>query len=64
MPNETGKPATACQKSWKAGWEDQAANTLAASLAATPAQRLEWLEEAVELAWRSGALAPLMKSER
>ena len=64
MADETGIPATACQESWRAGWEDQAANTLAASLAATPAQRLEWLEDAVELAWRSGALTAPLKSER
>lgn len=41
---------------WKAGWEDQEANRLDASLAATPAQRLAWLEEAIELAWATGAL--------
>lgn len=29
---------------------------LTASFAATPAQRLEWLEEALELAWAAGAL--------
>jgi hypothetical protein len=36
---------------WTAGWEDQEANTLESSLAATPLQRLEWLEEALALAW-------------
>jgi hypothetical protein len=36
---------------WMAGWEDQEANTLDSSLAATPLQRLEWLEEALALAW-------------
>ena len=41
---------------WRAGWEDQELTTLEASLAATPAQRLEWLEEAIEIAWASGAL--------
>lgn len=46
----------AAERPWKAGWEDQEANALEASLAATPAQRLEWLEEALELAWAAGAL--------
>lgn len=44
---------------WKAGWEDQEENAFEASLAATPLQRLEWLEEALELAWASGALSEL-----
>ena len=43
-------------RDWRAGWEDQERMTLEASLAATPAQRLEWLEEAIEIAWASGAL--------
>lgn len=41
---------------WRAGWEDQEALTLERSLAVTPAQRLAWLEEAIRLAWASGAL--------
>ncbi len=41
---------------WSAGWESQEQATLEASLAATPAQRLEWLEEALEIAQASGAL--------
>lgn len=45
-------------RQWRAGWEDQEANTLEASMAATPLQRLEWLEEALELAWDAGALGP------
>jgi hypothetical protein len=41
------------------GFDDWTANrehkfTLA--LQATPAQRLEWLEQMIELAWQSGAL--------
>ena len=44
---------------WRAGWDDQDANSLDASLAATPQQRLEWLEEAIELAWAVGALPAL-----
>ncbi len=30
--------------------------SLEASLAMTPLQRLEWLEEALELAWEAGAV--------
>ena len=44
---------------WKAGWEDQEENTFESSLAATPLQRLEWLEEALELSWASGAISEL-----
>lgn len=44
---------------WKAGWDDQEENAFESSLAATPLQRLEWLEEALELAWASGALSEL-----
>lgn len=37
-------------------WEGNARWQLARTLAATPLQRLEWLEEALELAWAAGAL--------
>lgn len=36
------------------GWSAAARSTLEASLRATPAQRLAWLEEAMELVWRAG----------
>jgi hypothetical protein len=39
---------------WNAG--DQ--NLLSATLSATPAQRLAWLEEALRVAYASGALKP------
>jgi hypothetical protein len=41
---------------WEATWEDARRQLLESTLAATPAQRLEWLEEMIDLAWRSGAL--------
>jgi hypothetical protein len=44
---------------WRAGWDDQEETAFESSLAATPLQRLEWLEEALELAWASGALSEL-----
>jgi hypothetical protein len=58
-PNRTqdlGDREPAPPADWSAGWESQEIATLEASLAATPAQRLEWLEEAIEIAWASGAL--------
>mgnify|MGYP000902703490 CR=1 FL=1 len=39
-------------------WTADEQNLLAATLAATPAQRLAWLEEALRLAYASGALKP------
>ena len=42
---------------WNASWEDVERAQLETMLAATPAQRLAWLEEAMRLAHASGALA-------
>lgn len=39
-------------------WTADDQNLLAATLSATPAQRLAWLEEALALAYASGALQP------
>ncbi len=39
-----------------AAWEGARRQLLEATLAATPAQRLVWLEEMLELAYRAGAL--------
>lgn len=47
IPHEDGP-----QDDWDAAQQD----LLAATLAATPAQRLAWLEEALRLAYASGAL--------
>ncbi len=52
-PAEGSEPVT---PEWSASWASQERETLEASLAATPAQRLEWLEEALEIALASGAL--------
>lgn len=41
---------------WDASWEGARNQLLKATLAATPAQRLAWLEEMLELAHRAGAL--------
>ena len=42
---------------WDASWEDVEGAQLETMLAATPAQRLAWLEAAMRLAHASGALA-------
>jgi hypothetical protein len=41
---------------WKAGWEAHRLDQLMLALEATPAQRLAWLEEMIELAHRTGAV--------
>lgn len=59
--NEAGEVAD-----WQADWEGHRRWQLTAALEATPAQRLAWLEEMLELAYRSGALAgppPQMHAE-
>ena len=41
---------------WDESWEGHHRRQLTYALAATPAQRLAWLEQAIELAYRAGAL--------
>ena len=41
---------------WEADWDSHARWQLATGLAATPAQRLAWLEEMMALALHAGAL--------
>jgi hypothetical protein len=41
---------------WQAGWEDNRKRQLTSALAASPAQRLQWLEEMIAIAHRVGAL--------
>jgi hypothetical protein len=41
---------------WRADWKAAEDAMLDASLSATPAQRLAWLEEALRFAYRAGAL--------
>ena len=43
---------------WDATWEGARKQHLDSTLAATPAQRLAWLEEMLDLAHRAGALGP------
>ena len=53
---ETGRAAGRAER-WDATWADVERAQLETMLAATPAQRLAWLEEAMRLAHASGALA-------
>ena len=41
---------------WQAGWESARRRGLTLALAASPAERLRWLEEMIALAHHSGAL--------
>jgi len=41
---------------WEAGWEAHRRKQFTFALAATPAERLAWLEEMIALAYLSGAL--------
>ena len=55
MPN---KPAVSSDVAQPADWNAADQNLLSATLSATPAQRLAWLEEALCVAYASGALKP------
>ena len=57
MKPETGRAAGRSPERWDATWADVERAQLETMLAATPAQRLAWLEEAMRLAQASGALA-------
>jgi hypothetical protein len=41
---------------WQCGWDDARERKLTLGLAATPTERLQWLEEMIDVAWKSGAL--------
>ena len=53
---KTGDGAAARTRQWVGTWADVEQAQLESMLAATPAQRLAWLEEAMRLAYASGAL--------
>jgi len=59
------KPAGFTNVVQPADWNADDQNLLSATLSATPAQRLAWLEEALRIAYASGALKPrrLIKKE-
>lgn len=54
MSDELGDKRLA--EDWEGGWEAHRVHQLTLGLAATPSQRLAWLEEMIVLAWRVGAL--------
>ena len=49
---------------WDASWEGARRQARESVLEATPDQRLAWLEEVLELAHRSGALARAWEERR
>ena len=49
-------PHSTASAEWNGDFRAAEDHTLEASLAATPSQRLAWLEEALAFAWRVGAL--------
>ena len=58
LPTASPRPKTARSCACDAGFAEGELATLRLSLAATPAQRLEWLEQVLELAWAAGAIDP------
>ncbi|MEC4679884.1 MAG: hypothetical protein VST67_04200 [Nitrospirota bacterium] len=58
---EQSEPPTPTQETMGT-FEEAARSHIKQSLSATPAQRLAWLEEALELAYQAGAL-PLRNSK-
>lgn len=54
----TRKPAFPSEPAAQPDWNADDQSLLAATLSAMPAQRLAWLEEAICLAYASGALIP------
>ncbi len=59
--DEQSEPSTPSQET-KGTFEETARSHLQQSLSATPAQRLAWLEEALELAYQAGALQSKTKN--
>lgn len=58
MTDETLLPLEAVEPAGQHDWNADGQNLLVATLAATPAQRLAWLDEALQLAYATGALKP------
>ena len=54
----TRKPALPSESAAQHDWNAADQNLLSATLSATPAQRIAWLEEALRVAYVSGALKP------
>jgi hypothetical protein len=52
------KREVASREEQAAHWDASDQSLLSATLAATPTQRIAWLEEALQLAYATGALKP------
>ena len=52
------KPTASSDEAQLIDWNAADQNLLSATLSATPTQRLAWLEEALQVAYASGALKP------
>jgi hypothetical protein len=63
MMGEQSEPQTPSQETMGT-FEETARSHLQQSLSATPAQRLAWLEEALELAYQAGALPSKTQKDR
>ena len=50
------------EERWRVSFEENRRAQLETWLSATPAERLRWLEQAIELAHRSGALERLRQA--
>lgn len=53
-----GKPSDPSEEPQAVTWDASDQSLLSATLMATPAQRIAWLDEALQLAYASGALKP------
>jgi hypothetical protein len=56
MADRQDRDAPDARDEWQAGWQSHRHRQLTSGLAATAAERLAWLEEAIALAWMTGAL--------
>jgi hypothetical protein len=55
---EPTSPTSAGERLYPVTWDQVKGAELEDALRATPAQRLAWLEEALRLAWKAGAIKP------
>lgn len=54
--SERNADAESRDEDWQAGWEATRRRQILLGLAASPVERLRWLEEMIALAHRTGAL--------
>lgn len=56
MADKLGRETSNADDLWDGSWQAAEDRVLENALRATPAQRLAWLEDAIHLAYQSGAL--------